>query len=136
MLAFSSIPMEIPYPQHPTPSPAFPALFVFFWNKAHTDDVCYVGGLPHIYKVTMFIFHKNRYTYLKISSQVHKTSIVILYLIVVLAGTWQTLMFIQLASFIKLNELKLESYRLFKEILLRFRYILAISRGYIVTFHC
>ena len=37
-------------------------------SSGNSDNVCYVWGLPQIYKVTLFIFHRNRYTYLKVQS--------------------------------------------------------------------
>ena len=41
---------------------------VVFQSSGHSDDVCYVWGLPDIYKVTMFILHRNRCILLKVSS--------------------------------------------------------------------
>ena len=37
-------------------------------SSGNSDNVCYVWGLPQIYEVTLFIFHRNRYTYLKVQS--------------------------------------------------------------------
>ena len=37
-------------------------------SSSHSDDMCHVWALPHIYKVTIFILQRNRYTYLKVSS--------------------------------------------------------------------
>ena len=49
MLAFTSIPMEIPYPQHPTPHPATPALFVFFSGIKPIQTMCAMLGDYHIF---------------------------------------------------------------------------------------
>ena len=45
-------------------------------QSGHSDDVYYVWGLPHVYEVTMFILHRNRCIYFKVSGQIHKASIV------------------------------------------------------------